>query len=327
MSAARSGADTDGRPDIESAPARRRGRARPVRIGTRSVAALIIATVFGIGAFGWPLLVSPDSGIAHGLDAPLIFGAMLLLVLAVVLAMLAEGGMDAKAVAMLGVLAAIGAALRPLGAGTAGVEPLFFILILGGRAFGPGFGFVQGATTLFASALLTGGVGPWLPFQMLGAAWIGLGAGLLPAVRGRTEVAVLCGYAAVASMTYGVVMNLSFWPFGLGPTTSVSFVPGDAVLDNLIRFLGFSATTSLGWDLGRAITVTILVALTATPVLRALRRAGRRAAFDPEVSFGPGSDAVIMSRPPETGDLRRDQWQSGAARPGSPGSTSGTTRT
>ncbi len=260
---------------------------RPVRIGTKSALALVIASVFGAAAFGWPLLVGPGSGIAHGLDAPLIFGAMLLLVVAVVLAMLAEGGMDAKAVAMLGVLAAIGAALRPLGAGTAGVEPLFFILILGGRAFGPGFGFVQGATTLFASALLTGGVGPWLPFQMLGAAWIGLGAGLMPSVRGRLEVAMLCTYAAVASMAYGLVMNLSFWPFGLGPTTSVSFVPGDAVIDNLIRFAGFSATTSLGWDLGRAITVTILVGLTATPVLRALRRAGRTAAFDPEVTFEP----------------------------------------
>ncbi|MDQ4039793.1 MAG: ECF transporter S component [Actinomycetota bacterium] len=263
--------------------------ARPVRIGAKSAAALVIATLFGIGAFGWPLLVSPHSGIAHGLDAPLIFGAMLLLIVAVVLAMLADGGMDAKAVAMLGVLAAIGAALRPLGAGTAGVEPLFFILILGGRAFGPGFGFVQGATTLFASALLTGGVGPWLPFQMLGAAWIGLGAGLLPLLRGRREVALLCAYSAVACVLYGLVMNLSFWPFGLGPTTSVSFVPGDAVGDNLTRFAAFSVATSLGWDLGRAITVTILVALTAAPVLRALRRAGRKAAFDPDVTFLPKS--------------------------------------
>jgi len=261
--------------------------ARPVRIGTKSAAALIIATVFGIVAFGWPLLVSPGSGIAHGLDAPLVFGAMLLLVVAVVLAMLADGGMDAKAVAMLGVLAAIGAALRPLGAGTGGVEPLFFILILGGRAFGPGFGFVQGATTLFASALLTGGVGPWLPFQMLGAAWIGLGAGLLPPVRGRREVALLSAYSVLACLLYGLVMNLSFWPFGLGPTTSVSFIPGDSVLDNLTRFAAFSLTTSLGWDLGRAITVTVLVALTAAPVLRALRRAGRKAAFAPDVAFDP----------------------------------------
>ena len=49
-----------------------------------------------------------------------------------------------------------------------------------------------GNTTMFASAILTGGVGPWLPFQMLAAGWVGLGAGVLPRrVTGRWEVALL----------------------------------------------------------------------------------------------------------------------------------------
>ena len=96
--------------------------------------------------------ISPDSGLAHGTDAPLVFALVLPLLLAVVLAEMSEGGMDVKAVAMLGVLAAIGAALRPLGAGTAGLETVFFLLVLGGRVFGAGFGFVLGATTLFAGA-------------------------------------------------------------------------------------------------------------------------------------------------------------------------------
>ena len=81
---------------------------------------------------------------------------------------------------MLGVLSAINAALRPLGAGIAGIETVFFLLVLAGRVFGPGFGFVLGCTSLFASALLTAGVGPWLPFQMVASAWIGMFAGLLP---------------------------------------------------------------------------------------------------------------------------------------------------
>ena len=46
------------------------------------------------------------------------------------------------------------------------------------------FGFVLGAVTLLASALLTGQVGPWLPFEMLGCAWTGFGAGCLPAAHG-----------------------------------------------------------------------------------------------------------------------------------------------
>jgi energy-coupling factor transport system substrate-specific component len=101
-----------------------------------------------------------------------------------VLAELADGGMDAKTVAMLGVLAAVGAALRPLGTGIAGFEPVFFLLVLAGRAYGPGFGFALGSITLFASALITAGVGPWLPFQMLGAGWVAAGAGCCLASEG-----------------------------------------------------------------------------------------------------------------------------------------------
>ena len=67
-------------------------------------------SVAGLVAFCWPLLVSPDSGLAHGTDAPLVFALVLPLLLAVVLAEMSEGGLDVKAVAILGVLAAIGAA-------------------------------------------------------------------------------------------------------------------------------------------------------------------------------------------------------------------------
>jgi len=54
---------------------------------------------------------------------------------------------------------------------------MLIVMIIGGRVLGPGFGFVLGLLAMLGSALVTGGVGPWLPFQMLGAAWIGLGAG------------------------------------------------------------------------------------------------------------------------------------------------------
>jgi energy-coupling factor transport system substrate-specific component len=256
-----------------------------LRIGPRSLGALLLITAIGVIAFGWPLLAQPDSGLAHATDAPLLFALLLPLLLAVVLAQLAEGGMDAKTVAMLGVLAAVGAALRPLGTGVAGFEPVFFLLVLAGRAYGPGFGFVLGATTLFASALLTAGVGPWLPFQMLGAAWIGAGAGLLPPLRGRGELAFLAAYAAIAGLAYGLALNLSFWPFAVGTASTISFVAGDPVLENLGRFLAFSLATSLAFDLPRAVLTATLVLVTGRPILRALRRAGRRAAFDTPITF------------------------------------------
>lgn len=270
--------------------ARRRRTATPVRLRPRSVLALLLVSSVGIAAFGWPLLAQPASGLAHATDAPLLFALLLPLLLAVVLAELSEGGMDAKTVAMLGVLAAVGAALRPLGTGVAGFEPVFFLLVLAGRAYGPGFGFVLGATTLFASALTTAGVGPWLPFQMLGAAWVGAGAGLLPQLRDRAELALLAVYAAVAGLAYGLALNLSFWPFAVGLQSTISFVPGDPVVDNLGRFVAFSLATSLGFDIPRAMLTASLVVVTGAPILRALRRAGRRAAFDAPVDFVRPSD-------------------------------------
>ncbi|GGP55119.1 ECF transporter S component [Streptomyces abikoensis] len=263
-------------------------QARAIRLGRRSVIALALITVIGVAAFGWPLLAGSASGLAHSQDAPWLFAALLPLLLAVVMATIADTGLDAKAVAMLGVLAAAGAALRPLGAGTAGIEPMFFLMVLSGRVLGPGFGFVLGALSMFASALLTGGVGPWMPFQMLAMGWVTMGAGLLPGadrLRGRRELAMLAGYGAVASVAYGTVMNLQGWPYIGALASGVSFVPGDPLPENLSRFLAYCLATSLGWDLPRAL-VTVVASLTLGPaVLKALRRATRRAAFEAPVKF------------------------------------------
>jgi energy-coupling factor transport system substrate-specific component len=258
----------------------------PLRLRPRSVVVLGLVSLVGVAAFGWPLLVAPDSALGQATQTPLLFALLLPLLLAVVLVELADGGMDAKTVAMLGVLAAVGAALRPLGTGIAGFEPVFFLLVLAGRAYGPGFGFALGAITLFASALITAGVGPWLPFQMLGAGWVAAGAGLLPRLRGRAELGLLAAYGLVAGLAYGLALNLSFWPFVVGQASTVGYVPGDAVAANLGRFLAFTLATSMAFDVPRALLTATLVLVTGGPILRALRRAGRRAAFDAPVRFG-----------------------------------------
>jgi energy-coupling factor transport system substrate-specific component len=265
-----------------------------VALRPRSTIALVLVSVAGLLAFLWPLFATAGSRVGHSADAPLLFALLLPLLLAVVLFEISEGGLDVKAVAMLGVLSAVGAALRPLGAGTAGLETVFFLLVLGGRVFGPGFGFVLGSTTLFASALVTGGVGPWLPYQMLGASWVGLGAGLLPRVRDRWEVPLLAAYGAAAGLLYGLALNFSFWPFSTGLGGDLSFVPGGAPWDNLRRFALFSLATSAWWDLGRAVTNVVLIGVTGRAVLGTLRRASRWAAFDAEVAFDPG---VVDKRP------------------------------
>jgi energy-coupling factor transport system substrate-specific component len=259
-----------------------------VRLRPRSAAVLTLVSLVGLVGFVWPLFAAHPNGTenqAHAADAPWLFVVLLPLVVAVLFAELSEGALDAKAVAMLGVLAAFGAGLRLPGGG-AGVELVFFLVVLGGYALGRGFGFVLGTLTLFASALLMAGVGPWLPFQMLGCGWVGLGAGCLPHPRRAwAELAVLAGYGVVSALAYGMVLNLWFWPFGISGESSVAFVPGDPLTANAARFWAFHVSSSLGFDTIRAVTNVVLLLAVGRPILAALRRAARRAAFGEAVEF------------------------------------------
>ncbi|GCD92312.1 ECF transporter S component [Nocardioides sp. LS1] len=257
-------------------------RVSAVPIAPRTALVLGVASLAGLMMLCWPLLV--QVGDEPRVDPPFLFLGLLPVVIAVVLAEISEGGMDPRVLAILGVLSAINAVLRGISPGTAGVELVLFLLILAGRVFGPGFGFVLGCTSLFASALMTAGVGPWLPFQMLVSAWVGMGAGLLPRrVTGRAEIAMLVVYGIVAAYAFGLLMNLSGWPFLLGVEvpghgSSLSFVAGAPVADNLHRFAVYTLLTSTGsWDTGRAITNAVAIAVLGPAVLSTLRRASRRA--------------------------------------------------
>ncbi|CAL8967923.1 hypothetical protein PROP_00159 [Propionicimonas sp. T2.31MG-18] len=248
--------------------------------------AVVAAALIGLVAFSWPLFLRPESGMS-ATQAPIMFALVLPTVLAVVLSEIAGGRMDARSLAMLGVLAAVGTILRPLSAGTAGFELVFFLMILAGRVFGAGFGFALGAITLFTSALITSGVGPWLPYQMLAAGMVGLFAGLLPRAGGRAEILLLAAYGMVSAFAYGWVMDFSFWPFGIGEDTQISFDPTLGPLENLHRFVLYNIATSMGWNLGRALTNAVVIALLGVPLLRLLRRSARQARFAPASSAQP----------------------------------------
>jgi energy-coupling factor transport system substrate-specific component len=273
-----------------------------VRTGPRSALVLTVASVAALVMFTWPLLLRPPEG-AEQVGPPFVFLGVLPVIVVVVLVELSEGGMDAKSLAMLAVLTAVNAALRSLGAGLAGIELVFFLLVLAGRVFGPGFGFVLGCTSLLTSALLTSGVGPWLPFQMICSAWIGMGAGLLPgrlrgrAVRGRAEIALLVVYGVVCAYLFGLLMNLSTWPYAFGVAAvgqegSLAYVAGAPVLENLHRFGVYTLLTSTGsWDTGRAITNSLAIVLLGPALLATLRRAARRA------SYGDRAEAAVGATP------------------------------
>lgn len=267
------------------------GSSTPLSSRARSGISLAIALLVGVVAFSWPLFLRPAAGMPAQL-APTVFAVALVLVLAIVLAELSSGRMDSKTLAMLGVLAAVGTVLRPLSAGTAGLELIFFVIILGGRAFGASFGFALGAITLLTSALITSGVGPWLPYQMLCAGFVGLFAGLLPRASGRAEIVLLVAYGVVSAFAYGWLMDFSFWPFAIGDGTQLSFDPAATPLQNLHRFVLFNVATSMGWNLGRALSNAVLIALFGPRLLRMFRRSARTARLGP-----PDAGAIATPAP------------------------------
>lgn len=264
------------------------GRVEPIRFRWQSGAALGLVSLVGVAAFGWPFLASPGASLGGGQDAPWLFAVLLGLLALVLLAELSAGGLDAKTVAVLGVLAATGGALRVLSAGTAGLEPMFFLIVLAGRVMGRSMGFVLGALSVVTGAFLTGGVGPWMPFQMICAGWVGLGAALLPRATGWAERVMLAAYGLVAGVLFGALMNLWFWPFlGSSAPQGAGFVVGADVATNLGHYGVFYLATSLGWDLPRGLLSAALVLVAGRPVLATLRRAVRRASFDATARFSP----------------------------------------
>ncbi|GAA5029169.1 ECF transporter S component [Terrabacter aeriphilus] len=260
-----------------------------------AVVAVAVVGLVGLVAFTWPFFVTGDVARDHGNDAPWFFAVLLALLAVVCLAEVTAGRLDAKTIAVLGVAAAAGGALRLLSAGTAGLEPMFFVVIVAGRVLGPGVGFVSGSLAVTTGALLTGGVGPWLPFQMICAGGIGLGAGLLPGrAGGRTERWSLAAYALVTGLAFGVLMNLWFWPFlGTNAPSGMGFVPGATVSENLGHYGLFYLATSLGWDVPRGVLNAVLVVVAGPALLRVFRRGARRAAFGAAVAFEPAPGAAV----------------------------------
>jgi len=266
---------------------RARTTARAPRPRPALTVALVAANVVAAAAFVWPLAATALPAQAQAAVGPIALALAPLAVLTV-LAALDTTVRSAQTLALLAVLAAIGAAVRIASTGVGGVEALFVLLILAGRAYGARFGLLLGAASVGLSALLWGGVGPWLPFQMFACAWVAAGAGLLPRrVRGGAEIAMLVGYGAAAAYAFGLIMNMWFWPFAVGAGTSISYVPGAPLPQNLGTFLVYSLVTStLSWDTVRALTTTVGICLVGRAVLRCLRRAKPVAAAPPH---GPGA--------------------------------------
>jgi len=261
----------------------KRGR----RAGLVSGTLLALLCALGAVAFVYPFFLSSpalaNDSAAHAADAPLIFVVLGPALLALLLAELGAGRLNAKTVAVLGVLTAINAVLR-LPAGPGDTPAFFFLIILAGYVYGGRFGFLMGALALLVSALLTGGVGPWMPFQMFVTGWMGLGTAALRPARGRlrpggrAELALLCAYGYIWVLLFGALMNLWSWPLlGAG---ALYWEPGLGLAETMRRYWGFYLATSLAWDSLRALANVVLIAALGRPVLKELRRFQARFHFE-----------------------------------------------
>jgi len=276
-------------------------RARVAGWGSGTVVA--VASLVGLGAFLYPFLLpvidrafAPgDEGAAHAADAPLVLAAVTALCLLAIVAELGDprgwrAPSASKTVALLGVLVATDATLRLIPT-VLGASPIFLLIILVGAVYGPSFGFLMGSLTLLVSAVLTGGFGPWLPYQMLGAGWVGLTAGWLPRPRHpRVRLLLLAAFGALWGLLYGAILNLWSWPFaapGLDVDAGLYWHPGLDLGETIDRYARYYLVTSLPYDLFRAAGNAALVLALGGPLLRVLERFRARFAWEPWVVAEP----------------------------------------
>lgn len=262
---------------------RHRARGRERGVGGRRQQALanislVIASLIGVAAFFYPFFMRPVSpataaGMERQGEAPVMF-LLLMPVLFVIIfgGVLNRGG--SKEIALLGALTAINVSLRfiPL---PIGGSAIFFLLILSGYTWGASFGFLLGSLTILVSSFWAGGFGPWVPFQMVATAWVGLsGAWIKPLTAKltgtggrRLTLAVLACFGFAWGYVFGAIMNLWFWPY-LGGTAA-----GSAGIGN---YAGFYLATSAFWDTGRAVVNFLLLLFLGGPVLKVFDRFKKR---------------------------------------------------
>jgi energy-coupling factor transport system substrate-specific component len=245
-----------------------------------------IVSLAGILLFIWPFL---GQGVAP--EAP----ALAVTIGAVASIALMETGarrLDSGRLALLAALAAIDAALRlALVNGIGGFSPIFFLVLCAGYEFGASYGFLVGAFSLLVSALVTGGIGPWLPYETFAVGWVGASSGLAGSVvrrlgsarRGwlpdRHDLAVLVGVAVVTGFAYGALTDIWGWVAFYRGVENIGWTPGLSAPETLAQFGRYYAVTSLTWDAFRAAGDALAVLALGAPVLMAMGRLRARLGY------------------------------------------------
>ena len=146
------------------------------------------------------------------------------IILAVLFLGFERGDYGAREIAVVGALAAVGAAGRVLFAAVPGVQPATFIAVLAGYIFGAEPGFMVGALIALLSNIFLG-QGPWTPWQMLAWGLAGASGGILAAaMKGKVKVVPIAVLCTAWGFLFGWMMNFWFWLSFVYPLTLKSYL-------------------------------------------------------------------------------------------------------
>lgn len=258
---------------------------------------IALVSIAGLALLFWPFF-----GLGATPEAP----ALVVTLAAVVSLAIMEFGarrLDSGRLALLAALAAVDAALRlAMVNGVAGFSPIFLLVLAAGYEFGPSYGFLVGSFSLLVSAVVTGGVGPWLPYETFAVGWVGLSSGLAgslvrrlrPARRtwlpSRLDIGVLMVVAVFTGFAYGAVTDIYGWVAFYRGVENVGWTPGLSPAETLAQFGRFYLLTSVTWDSFRAAGDALAVLAFGTPVLMALGRLRARLGYEIVVAPGDTGD-------------------------------------
>ncbi len=161
----------------------------------RYAAAVLVPVVLAASAF-------------VGQASPAVFSAMFLLLAMVPFFLRFEQTRpQARRIVPLAILSAIAAVGRIAFAFAPNFKPTTAVVMVAGFCFGPSAGFLTGAVTALASNFFFG-QGAWTPWQMAAWGMTGMIAGLFRGTRAVRSPLSLAALGALASILYGVFMNL-----------------------------------------------------------------------------------------------------------------------
>jgi energy-coupling factor transport system substrate-specific component len=101
-----------------------------------------LITLAALLLFSWPLFISAQNQ-SEIQFAQLAFIILMPAILILTITEFTSGRIDSRQLAMLGVLTAVNAFIRMLGAGAAGVETAFFLIIVSAYVFGSGLSLIH----------------------------------------------------------------------------------------------------------------------------------------------------------------------------------------